>query len=351
METCVELINSVKDFKENVKPPFIIWSTAPFCTSINGIKHSKEFYLNPKMKMEAQIKVHEIFADKGAMLFPGPWPDFGPVLEANMFGCEIIWHENDSPYVKKLIYDFDDIDKLEFKKEDTLLEEMLNQYTYMWDNLDEKYIREYGYLDGVAFALGPLETATNIVGYTEFLMGLYDSPKQMHKLISKTTDCVLYSLKEQEKINGKLKRIFICDHMAHQVSRELYDEFCFPYYKKIYSEFPDALKMYHNEGNIMHVIDRIYEQGANLVHYSVDTVELKKVLDKKVVLMGNLDPLEIMFRQTPENVYKEAARCMDEGYEGGGFLLSTAGGMAPDTPIENIFTAIKAMNDFYDNLK
>lgn len=343
MKTKSQIISEILKFNENANVPFIIWNTAPFCTSICNIKQ-KDFYLKVDNKLNIQIKVQEMFPE--SILFPGPWPDFGTALEASMFGCKIVWHENDPPNAEAIIDNLNDVTKLKVNVEDSLLPEMLKQYKYMWSNIDKKYIEECGYLDGIGFALGPLEVSATIMGYTNFLMGLHDNPNLIHKLIDMATETVIYSLKQQEKINGKLKRVFIPDHMSHQVSKEMFEEYCFPYYKRIFDEFPAELKMYHNEGNLLHVADRVYDFGANVIHYSVDTKKIKEILNDEVVLMGNLDPINLMLNGNEQDVYLEALKCLEDGSKGGGMLLSTAGGMAPDTPKENVNAALRALNDF-----
>ena len=62
--------------------------------------------------------------------------------------------------------------------------------------------------------------------------------------------------------------------------------------------------------------------------------------------MGNLDPISVMRDGTPELVYEKAMECLRDGAEGGGMLLSSAGGMAPHTPAENVRAALRATEDY-----
>jgi hypothetical protein len=54
---------------------------------------------------------------------------------------------------------------------------VLEHYRYFWKHLDRRYIDRYSYLEGFAFAMGPVETAALVVGYENFLMGLIDQPE------------------------------------------------------------------------------------------------------------------------------------------------------------------------------
>jgi uroporphyrinogen-III decarboxylase len=50
----------------------------------------------------------------------------------------------------------------------------------------------------------------------------------------------------------------------------------------------------------------------------------------------------VMLRGSVEAIRQAAQSALKIGAQGGGFLLSTAGGMAPGTPRENIQAAIEA---------
>ncbi|HHU49345.1 MAG: uroporphyrinogen decarboxylase family protein [Caldicoprobacterales bacterium] len=343
MATKLENFNNALNFIEPERVPFAIWNTGPFCTTICGADE-KDYYLNAEFKLKIMLQVQDMFPD--AILIPGPWPDFGTVLEASVFGSEIVWNENAPPDNKPVIHGYSDILKLGINIGDSLLPIALRQYEYMWKHMDRRYIDENGYLDGIGFSMGPLEVAAALMDFSQFLIGFYDEPELMHKLIDMTTEAVIHVLHEQQKINGPLKRLAMGDHLAHNLSSDMFMEFCFPYYKRVFDEFPGAIKIYHNEGNILHIAESIPDFGANIVHYGVDTKKLKGILKGKVTIMGNLDPITVMCNGTPELVYKKAMECLMDGAEGGGMLLSSAGGMAPNTPAENVRAALRATEDF-----
>jgi uroporphyrinogen decarboxylase len=53
-------------------------------------------------------------------------------------------------------------------------------------------------------------------------------------------------------------------------------------------------------------------------------------------MMGNVPPLDVGVRGTPEEVAQSAQACLDKGAPGGGMILSFGGGVSPGTPAENI---------------
>jgi uroporphyrinogen decarboxylase len=61
--------------------------------------------------------------------------------------------------------------------------------------------------------------------------------------------------------------------------------------------------------------------------------------------MGNVNPLEIGVRGTPEEV-KEATLEVLEGAGGEGIILSVGGGTSPGMPRENIVAMQEALEEF-----
>ena len=64
-----------------------------------------------------------------------------------------------------------------------------------------------------------------------------------------------------------------------------------------------------------------------------------------VLLMGNVNPLEIAVRGTPEEV-REATLDVLEGSEGEGVILSVGGGVSPGMPRENVVAMLNALDEF-----
>jgi uroporphyrinogen decarboxylase len=61
--------------------------------------------------------------------------------------------------------------------------------------------------------------------------------------------------------------------------------------------------------------------------------------------MGNVNPLEIGVRGTPEEV-TEATLDVLEGSGGEGIILSVGGGTSPGMPRENILAMLQALDEF-----
>ncbi len=70
--------------------------------------------------------------------------------------------------------------------------------------------------------------------------------------------------------------------------------------------------------------------------------EAKKLYGKKVCLMGNFDPVLLAFGSVEESE-KETLRCLEEGMEGGGYVLVTGDEVPANARLENLRTIVKTV--------
>lgn len=346
MNKSVENIKKVLSWQTPSEIPVAIFGGSPFNMALSKIS-GYEYYNNSQAKLAAFTNMFEALPD--VMFLPGIWPDFGPVDLISAFGCEIVYPDKSSPYAKTWIKEASDIDKIKpvNPHKDGLMPKILAEWEYLWKHLDRKWIDEYGYLDGVGLVCGPVETSAILRGYQDFLIDIMDEPEKMHKLLRIVTETIIDFLKVQEKINGRLKRLVLIDHVASIISRDNFDEFFAPYTKAIFDEFNyTEIRMWHNEGKCAHLFDKIPRLGCNLWQYGEDNgAEARKKLDNKVCLMGPLNPVSIL-RNSVEQVAENVKDVLKTVGSDGLFILSAGGGLAPGTPLEKINLIIKNAREF-----
>ena len=74
----------------------------------------------------------------------------------------------------------------------------------------------------------------------------------------------------------------------------------------------------------------------------MDIALVKEKMGGRVALMGNVAPLGLGVRGTPEQVFAAAMQCLDKAAPGGGMILSFGGGVSPGTLPENIDALLEA---------
>ena len=80
--------------------------------------------------------------------------------------------------------------------------------------------------------------------------------------------------------------------------------------------------------------------------HKMDIGEVKAVMGHRVALMGNVPPLDVGVRGTPEEVIDSARGCLDKAAPGGGLILSFGGGVSPGTPPENVDALLRAAREW-----
>ncbi|MCG2661209.1 MAG: hypothetical protein L6437_13305 [Kiritimatiellae bacterium] len=302
----------------------------------------KDYYFNSELKLKTQLA----FQDKypGLMLIPGIYPDFGcGTVITSGFGCEIVQNDNMHPLCPKpCLHDIQDITRLKLPDpdKDGYLPLILKEYQYFWKHLDKRYTDEYGYLDGFAFMTGPTEVASLLMGHQNFFIQMVENPQDIHQLLDKVTDGVMRWLRAQERINGKLKRIYCLEHTPAHISLEHSRGFVLPYMTRILREFPQAVRIYHIcDAHILHTLPMINEMEINVLHFADDISIIKEGIRKDICLMGNLNTITFVHKGTPEQMDAEAQRCISiAAEESGGYVLAPHGALVPGTPVKNIET-------------
>ncbi len=339
-----DFLKAVKHEKVS-RIPTVLWDNAIPITRLAGVQ-ACEYYASAEVKLKTQLKLIDAFPE--ILWIPGIFADYGVVTGASAFGCKIQWFADSSPYAHPVLTNIHEVHHMKpiNPNSDGLMPKALKEYEYFWEHTDRYYIEKYHYLEGIAVSLGPMELAGTMRGYDKFCLDLIDYPNEVHNLLKIITEGITSWLRAQEKINGKLRLLIIPDHFPSQISLPMFEEFGNPYLQEIFSSFPQAICLYHNEGSSMHYLERIPELDVDIFHCGkVDLVKAKKKIGRDVCLMGNLDAVAV--KDSSSDMVKQLALdCLKMGAQGGGHLLSIGGAMAPDTPPENLRALVEAVKEF-----
>jgi len=266
------------------------------------------------------------------------------------FGAELAWTENSSPVTKPLIKDPKEIDDLKVPDphKDGRLPLQLEALRYYVENAPMDIREKYGLLDNYCYCPGGVEYAALLMGYNKFLMGFYLYPEKIRKLCRIVTDAAIDFVRAQEEIVGKASKLFISDHSPTFMSRRHFMEFALPELQRITKTFSNALIIYHNEGDVNHLLDLIPEIGADIFHFGspINVSEAKRRIGDRICLMGNIASIEVMLKGNRETVEEACRNAILEGAPGGGFILSISGGLLPYTPPENIDVMIDSAEKY-----
>jgi uroporphyrinogen-III decarboxylase len=96
-------------------------------------------------------------------------------------------------------------------------------------------------------------------------------------------------------------------------------------------------------------VTRIHHQAYEGFRQSLELPALEPTICdyiQGVTLLGNVAPLDLGVRGTPEEVYAAAMVCLQKAAPGGGMILSFGGGVSPGTKPQNIDALLQAARDW-----
>jgi uroporphyrinogen decarboxylase len=137
-----------------------------------------------------------------------------------------------------------------------------------------------------------------------------------------------------------------CNAFSGMLSLEQYRKYAFPSCKQLVDKAHEcgALVHLHNsEINTPYLLAEA-ELGVDIINCgpAADMHEVRMAMTGKTCFSGNLDPIEVLMRGTPEQVAAETDRIVKTCYADGGYIFCT-GEMNPrDVPVENMKAMIKA---------
>lgn len=338
-----ELFKKVAKLQHADRVPVALIVDSPWMPGYLGINHL-DYYFDADVWFNSNLKILKEFPD--VIFFPSWWVEYGMAIEPSALGCRIRFATNQPPVQISSLFHLEDIEQFQpvDPNADGLMCMALRQYY-----AQKKRIFEAGYTIPVVTARGPLCSASFMRGVTQLMMDLIDNPEGVHKLLSYITDATIRWLQSQaEVIGGSVEGVFVLDDIPGFLSRQHYLEFAHPYLRKIFASFPkDWVKVYHNDANIGPFVEDLAELGFDVLNWTFKLApeEVRKRTRGKIALMGNIPPMNIATRGTPQEV-KTATLDLLRRVGKDGTILSVGGGVSPGMPGANIAAMAEAVREF-----
>jgi len=318
--------------------PVALIVDSPWLPGYAGID-TLDYYLLPDRWLEINLGLLDRFPD--AIWIPGFWVEYGMAAEPSAFGARIIFHHDRPPSIQPLNNDiafWADVSAPNVQ-EAGFMPLALRMYQHM-----EARLRARGLAIRMVASRGPLVTASWLMGVTDLLMSLIMAPDKVHRFLHTITDTIIAWLHAQLDILHEPAGILLLDDIVGMISPTHYQEFAAPYLQRIFDEFEGLIRIYHNDTPCDHLHQALAEAHFDVFNFSheSDIAAVKAAMGHRVALMGNVAPLDLGVRGTPQEVEAAARACIDAAAAGGGFILYFGGGVSPDTRPENIDALLRA---------
>jgi uroporphyrinogen decarboxylase len=187
---------------------------------------------------------------------------------------------------------------------------------------------------------GPFTLAGLLYGAENLMRDIYRNPDSVRRLLDFTTE--LYLRYSQLYIDNGVDFALIAEPTASgdMISRKHFEAFAVPAFQKVFSALrsKNVATALHICGNIENRLDLLNGIGARLisVDYKVSLKKCREAFGGKTAFAGNMNPVAVMQRETPEGVAAACKQCMSDAGEGGGFVLMPGCDIPPSTPAANL---------------
>jgi uroporphyrinogen decarboxylase len=178
---------------------------------------------------------------------------------------------------------------------------------------------------------GPLGLTIEGFGLIQFCYALFDKRALIQESVELKTEWFIETSKYAVDLG--MDFVVMGDDMGFKghgyVSPSDFKELAFPYYRRIVESISVPV-FWHSEGYVRDYLPMAVEAGIKGIHgiegaAGMDMGEIKREFGKDLVLLGNADGNQILCQSDLKLVRKEVDRCLKEGMEGGGYMLSIAG--------------------------
>ncbi|MFW6042868.1 MAG: uroporphyrinogen decarboxylase family protein [Marinilabiliaceae bacterium] len=297
-----------------------------------------DYFTSDQLWFEANKKAIDAFPD--TMFLPGFWSEYGMCSEPSAFGAKTRFPADEFPHAYPAIFSNDEIDKIEKPRaeQDGLAPFILNRL-----KLNQQKIEDIGHKIRFSVSRGPLNIASYLMGSTEFLMALISEPERVHKLLRIITDYLKDWHQVQQESIPTIDGMLVLDDIIGFIGEDHFKEFALPYCKEIF-DMDVSVKFLHNDAPCKVSAPYLPEMGVNFFNpgYDVSLNELKELTNHQVTILGNLPPRDTLALKSPEEVWDETKKMINELSDRKRIVLSAGGGMSPGTPTENLKAFIDA---------
>jgi MtaA/CmuA family methyltransferase len=194
------------------------------------------------------------------------------------------------------------------------------------------------------FDQGPFSVVCALRGDEATYMDILDNPQEVLDLLELCTEASIAYGKAVAAAGAD--GLAIGDSPAVLLSRSMYEQFAFPFEKKLVETLrrETGLPVFlHICGNAAHIIDLMAKTGADVLEIDekCNLTQAYEAVGPDITLEGNVSPVAVLLRGTPQQVYNASLQCIEMA-RGRRLLLSGGCEIPRKTPDANIKAMVAA---------
>lgn len=306
--------------------------TMTFASKLIGV-HYREYCTNYKVHAEGQVRT----ATEFDIDYVSSISD--PAIESTDCGSPTVWYDDDPPAnneAEALLTDKAKLESLAIPEIKAGMR-MMNRV-----NCVAELKRRIGHEKAVeGWIEGPAAEAADLRGINNLMLDFYDDPDFVVKLFEFVLEMELKFAAAQVAAGADI--IGIGDAAASLVGPAIYDEFVWPYEKKMIDGVHalGAKARLHICGNTRRILAGMGTLGCDIVDldYFSSLEEGRRAMGKSQVLLGNIDPVRVLRNGTAEQVHDAIEEC--HLHAGARYIAGAGCEVVRDTPHDNLRALIE----------
>ena len=317
--------------------PVALIVDSPWMPGFFGM-HTLDFFLDTGAWLRACLELERRFPT--VAFLPGFWVEYGMANEPSAFGARLVWHPDQPPALRPLALPPERW--AELPRPDPETDGLMPLVLRRLERLEQGGLPEPHRIRFAA-ARGPLAVAAHVLGMLPFLEATALEPEATAAALDVFTDTVIAFLRAQLARLREPLGILVLDDLPGLISPRSYDALAEPFLQRVFDAFPGLLRIYHNDTPCPHLLSRIgrlHCEAWNLSHQT-DLAVARAGVGPRLALMGNVAPLDVLVRASPEDAGAAARACIQKA-GASPFILSAGGGLSPGTTAEHILALVRA---------
>ncbi len=311
---------------------------SPWLPGYAGLS-THDFFLYPDRWLAAHLAIAERFPD--VVFLPGFWVEYGMANEPAAFGARPLWQPDSPPPLRPI--DLPPERWRELSPADPQADGLMPFVLRRIERLETGELPEPHRIHFAA-ARGPLAVAGHVLGLSRFLEETAAAPDAARAALEAFTDTAIAFLRAQLALLREPLGILLLDDVPGLLSPKGFDALAAPCLQRVFDAFPGLVRIYHNDTPCPHLLSRLGQLHCEVwnMSHELDLREVRDAVGPRMALMGNVAPLDLLVRGTPEQVTAAAQDCIAKLAAEGAFILSAGGGLSPGTTAAHIDALVRA---------
>jgi uroporphyrinogen decarboxylase len=201
----------------------------------------------------------------------------------------------------------------------------------------------------------PFSSVTLAFGMSETMMLLYDDPEFIHDATRIFEEYQIRFGLDQLQAGADAIWFGDCNASGHLISPENYAQFAMDPARRVSDAYKaeGGIVIYHASEELPAMVDIQANLGVSILSVGpgIDIEAARKTVGDRACLSGNVDPLAVLARGTPDVIRAEVERTVKNVSDHGGHVLNSGEMVPRDTPEQNVHAFVETARSAWASLR